>query len=297
MNLVIAGIKISIRHPGINLLEESDRTYTAFMAPDSDQTDGCDMEIFLESGPIPRTSEMRLLFDTGQTWSMYHDGEKYFLSIGSPPGNRRPVCLARFNTECSSVHIFCDDGLMIKGKQNDAILNPFCFPLDRILLMYHLAYRGGMFVHAAGGVAGQAGYIFPGRSGAGKSTLAENMAAGRNIKIYSDERVAVRDDDGITFFYGTPWAGDAGVAENRRAPLKGIFFIRQGGKNAVREIDREASLRMLLPVISVPWYDEKTMSGILRYCEKVLSMVPSHEFILTQDIEAVRYLERFIGRL
>ena len=96
------------------------------------------------------------------------------------------------------------------------------------------------------------GYFFPGKSGAGKSTLSRLLLGRDNIGMLSDDRVVARKIKGRFEVFGTPWAGDAEIAENKNVPLSGIFFIHHAEENMIKEIKPREAIERLMPVTSIP---------------------------------------------
>jgi hypothetical protein len=150
-------------------------------------------------------------------------------------------------------------------------------------------------VHAAGININGRCCVFPGRSGAGKSTLSRQFLNGTGAELLSDDRIILRKIDDIFKAFGTPWPGDAGIAENKNFPLYGIFFIHHAGENMIREIKPREAIERLMPVTSIPWYDEKTMSDILSICEDLVFNVPAYDLHFKPDKEVVDYLEKFVS--
>jgi hypothetical protein len=159
--------------------------------------------------------------------------------------------------------------------------------------MYVLAERKGAFLHASAVDFAGKGCIFPGISGAGKSTISTNFMA-NGYRLLSDDRVAVRKVRGEFSVYGTPWAGDVNIAENRRLPLRGIFFLQKGHENTMVKLTSAEAFERLLPVTSIPWFDKVTMPSIFSFCEEMVSFIPTYDFFLTPNTEAIDFFEEFV---
>ena len=183
--------------------------------------------------------------------------------------------------------------LKIKTPGGAELLNPVLYPLDQLLLIHILAQNDGALVHAAGMHFHDRGYIFPGRSGAGKSTISSQFAKRKHIGLLSDDRVAIRKINNKFMAYGTPWAGDAGIAENKGTILSGIFFLHQGSENVIKEISPGEAFERLMPVTSVPWYEEGMMTKVLSFCEDMVSCIPSFDMFFRPDSEIVDLLEEY----
>ncbi|MEW6602761.1 MAG: hypothetical protein AB1499_17450, partial [Nitrospirota bacterium] len=91
------------------------------------------------------------------------------------------------------------------------------------------------------------------------------------------------------------WAGEAGFAENRSLPLTGIYFIRHGSDNRAIEVNPGEAMKRLMPVISMPLYDREAVSGMLSFCEDIVSHVPAYELYFKPDGELFDFLEKTIS--
>jgi hypothetical protein len=160
--------------------------------------------------------------------------------------------------------------------------------------MYILSKKGAL-IHAAGADFRNKGLIFPGKSGAGKSTLARQFMKRHQWKLLSDDRMVVRGGYDRFQAYGTPWPGEAGVAENLNAPVSGIFFLKQDSTNQVRELTKKEAYEKILPVVSIPWYDKNVFPEIMGFCEDMVTHNPCYEFSFIPGDGAVDALERFVS--
>jgi len=178
------------------------------------------------------------------------------------------------------------------GRQ--VIISPFSYPLDQILLMYFLG-SNGFVIHAAGAIHQGKGYIFAGPSGAGKSTIAMLLSESADFTLLSDDRIVINKSANGFSIYGTPWPGEAGIASNNQAPLQKIFFLEKGGKNEINESGVHESLKKIMPVISLPWYDEKILSGYLDTCGAILEQTPTFVLSFTPAPESVEEIKKILA--
>jgi hypothetical protein len=286
--LQIGSVTIEIYHdPAINPLNH-DHSYRSFLDGTGTGKSNSKIQARLVLGKMPNLSRLRKLFDTRESWSIYGDGRGYWISF-QPVPHPHPFWIARFDRQASRAIVYCGSPLReVHGKKDD-LANPICYPLDQLLLMYHLAYRDGVLLHATGIDLG----IFPGCSGAGKSTLARLFAACRTGKLLSDERVAVRRTGSEWQVFGTPWAGTEGIASNECAPLTGMFFLKHDERNHLRELTVESALEYLLPILSIPWYDHEVMSRIVAFAKQLVAKVPAYEMGFKPDRSAVDFFLKF----
>lgn len=294
IRIEIADVNFLIKCDNLILLKDYAPSYKTFLKSDKNSIAG-DINISIKANTIPGTGGMTKIFESGQSWSMFQNVNDYFVVMNSPAFNQKQIWAAQFDQNVTSVDVFLGEMLLEKSNGKVTIPNLISYPLDQILLMYFLAQRQGMLIHAAGLDINGKGYIFPGKSGAGKSTLSKEFVLRNNSEVLSDDRMIIRKMNNIFKTFGTPWPGEEGIAINKSVPLSGIFFISHGSDNKIKEIDKREALERLLPVTSIPWYDQEIMTKILNFCEDVISNIPAYELYFKPGAEVVDVFEKFIS--
>lgn len=90
-------------------------------------------------------------------------------------------------------------------------------------LQCRLLEEGGTLMHAAGVSWEGNGYVFTGHTRVGKTTLSREFPA---EAVLGDDLVAVRETQGITELFGTPWPGrEGGTVAYGGAPLRSVFNL------------------------------------------------------------------------
>ena len=296
-SLQIGGIRFALQCSESEIYFESDPAYFSFLSPNC-SVDVTDIEVTVITSSLPDISGMQQIFESGQSWSMFRDGEEYFLALNPPAfGTDTIWWIARFGPNPAAVAIYCSTAMIKVTGQDKTVVNPLKYPLDQLLLMYALAEREGALVHAAGLSINGKGYIFPGRSGAGKSTLASQCDGFAGLELLSDDRIVVRRAGKGFHMYGTPWPGEAGAAMNTNVPLKALFFLTQSGDNCIRPMQSAEAVRRLLPVLSVPWYDSGTTAKILEFCDSLVSCIPAYELQFRPEKDVADLLAGFSSSL
>lgn len=128
---------------------------------------------------------------------------------------------------------------------------PSLYSIDSLLRLFFSVFlvlrHDGFLIHASSIIMEDKGYIFTGPSGAGKSTI---VILKENLKILSDEIVAVKKDSNNFYVYGTPFMSKfvfGGL--NAKAKIDSIFFLNKNKnhyKEPVKGIDK---INKLLPNI------------------------------------------------
>jgi hypothetical protein len=291
--LQIAAVTIAISHDPSIGLRNHDPLYRTFFNGAGAGKSNSRIQARLILGKMPDLSRLQKLFDTRESWSMYGDARGYWISF-HPALHPYPFWIARFDHQASRVIVYCGSPLLVAGGKKISLANPICYPLDQLLLMYHLAYRDGILLHAAGIDLAGRGLIFPGMSGAGKSTISQLLAEAKIGNLLSDERVIVRKIDGILQIFGTPWAGTKGIVRNGSAPLAGMFFLKKGARNRLRVLTAENALELLLPILSIPWYKHEVMARIIAFAKILVARIPAYELSFKADASAVDFLVKNI---
>jgi hypothetical protein len=267
------------------------------------QGEQADIDIEVLTG-LPEAPAGELMFECGTTWWANSDGLGYRVTWGTGRGHAiRLVARSNSDTTKVSAHVVQESWARLLGASGSdwqqRIPDPVRSPLDRILLMNHLATRGGIIVHSAGLMLDGAGYVFPGVSGAGKTTLCGLLTdGGLGDGLLSDDRTILRTDAGGGFrVWGTPWPGDAGIARNASAPLRALCFLVQDDAPALVPLSPAAAAKRLFAVASCPWYMREGISGVLDTVDQLVSTVPSVEFHFPRDAGAVGLLRGYATEL
>jgi len=291
----IGGVHIEIACADAPILPEPDAAYRPFVcsAPDAHGPAGIHVRLALED--MPDITTMRERFNTHESWALFSDGRRRCIVLAPAAFGGQPLWVARFEDDPAKVTVYCSPRVLRTEGGRTCVANPVRYPLDQILLMYFLAERQGALLHAAGvGIKGR-GFIFPGKSGAGKSTLTRQLAQRTDLRLLSDDRVIIRKHETGCRAYGTPWPGEANVAVNECLPLHGIVFIRHGPANAIRDIPDQAALENLLPVASIPWYDQEVMLPILSFCEEMIANTATYELHFKPTVEVADVLADLVS--
>jgi len=254
---------------------------------------GSAIDVMAVLDPPPAADGMAPLLSDGTGWALLGDGARRRLRLGGVDDATPMRVVGEWDLDAASATAFVAPHAVHAGERGTEIDDPVRYPLDQLLLMYHLARRGGLLVHAAGVTAGGRALIFPGVSGAGKSTLARHFMAGRWPALLSDDRIVVRELEGRFTAFGTPWPGDAGVAVNDGAPLAGILFPVRGESSRIDALTPQAALDRLLPATSMLWHEQELLFGQLETCERLLRAIPAFELAwspnsgVTDDVDAL----------
>jgi len=294
-DLSIAGLTFHVSCPALPICLESAEHYRNFTTTGRLHDHKDTVTVQLLPDDMPSTNGFANKFNAAETWSLYGDANEKFIVYRGSAADPSPLWLAHMDMLNRHVDVYCSSRF-INGQKpgRQVIISPCSYPLDQILLMYFLG-SNGFLIHAAGVIHQGKGYVFAGPSGAGKSTIALLLKKSEDFTLLSDDRIVIsKSGDGFSIS-GTPWPGEAGIASNFRAPLHKIFFLEKGDRNEINAAGAHESLKKIMPVVSLPWYDEKMVSGYLDACGAVLEQTRAYILSFTPDPGSVEEIKKIVS--
>jgi hypothetical protein len=281
-----SGVRIRARYP----------VRRGFASCHPSSVEGIRVDLLVGEMPDPRS--WRALASHGPDWSIRQQGAERCLCLGEADdhGAADRIACWKPGERHATVHVRRANPAA-RADDIPEMSDVAGYPVDQMLLMYYLASRRGLLVHAAGLAVDGRALIFPGVSGAGKSTLTRQFLARDWPTLLSDDRVIVREMGGGHLAFGTPWPGDAGVAVNASAPLAAILFPAKGEETHIRALSPQAALDRLLPATSILWFEPELLAGQLETCERMLREVPAFELAWSPAAGVVDDVLEFVRRL
>ena len=270
--LSVAGITIAVRGGEWTWEEPIAR----FLVPPLAHPD-VDLNVVVES-PSRRVIE-EPLFDSDAVWRLYREPNGFRIECTSETFGEEPYKTAIFDETFTRGTIFM--------APHVAHLNPLEYPLDEVLISNLLGRGRGVELHSCGVIDAQRrGHLFVGVSGAGKTTTArlwEGAASG----IVSDDRVIVRERDGVMWMFGTPWHGEAELSMPEGVPLAGVYLLVQSEANAIRALDPAEAVARLFRCAFPLFYDADGLDFTLAFLARLVASVPVRELQFIRDRSVV----------
>lgn len=249
----------------------------------------CDLEFTAAFAERFNSRPGELIFDSRGLWKLFRNSEGYCFSLTSSSIGPTPYKQAVVASDFKSGRIEISREYFAVSQPQ----NPLEYPLDELLWIHRLSTGEGVEVHGCGVItpAGR-GLLLTGHSGAGKSTSSRLWSKTIGARVLSDDRIILRKESGRIWMYGTPWHGDAGIAEAARWPLDGIFVLAHGHNNSLRSLSRSAASAELFARSFVPHHSAGALTFVLEFFSKVTACVPCFEFSFVPDFSAVEALLR-----
>jgi hypothetical protein len=245
--------------------------------------------------PLPQA---RQLFDSGSVWRLYESENGLQFDFISPAISAAPYKRLLVDEEFRCATLLLNNQCF-KGWGT----SPLEYPLDELLIMHRLTQERAIELHGVG-VTGPDGTsnLFVGHSGAGKSTTARLWTSLHDIKILSDDRIIVREEnpedntpgqETQLFMYGTPWHGEAHFALPQRAPLQRIFILEHGLGNVITRLSPSQAVAELFARSFVPFHSHEYVDSALSFLERVTNSIPCYRYSFEPDQRAVEKILQF----
>ena len=163
--------------------------------------------------------------------------------------------------------------------------------LLRVLCTIFLIERGGVLLHASAALHAGHAWVFCGPSGSGKTTIAR-LAGDRTV--LSDETVAIVRGRGAYSATSTPFYGEGGPGMgmlNRRAPIRGLCFLRKADHFAHRRLGVRETIERAFPQVFLPKADPVVAAAVLERVIDVARNVPCFELSFARSPQLWEYLD------
>jgi hypothetical protein len=284
LHIRIAGITIAVAARDADLVLQVDETTKRFLVAPSKP----DAKLTAEWGDPGGANRGELGFDSGGVWQLYRDGERHRFVFSSPALGPLPYKDATFEPDFTSGQVLIRHRCF-QGAQG---LMPLEYPLDELLLQGLLARGRGAEIHACGVAdASGRGLLFVGQSGAGKTTMAGLWEGVPGIAVLSDDRIILRRGADGFVMHGTPWHGEAALANPSSAPLAGVFFLEHGKANTLAPVRGAAATTRLFAAGFPPFHDRDGLDFTLAFFARLAAEVPCNELRFTPDRGVVDFVE------
>ncbi|MCL4472973.1 MAG: hypothetical protein M1539_04620 [Actinobacteria bacterium] len=249
-----------------------------------------DISVNAHSGMIPDWRG-ELIFDSNGPWRLWSRGEDMVLSLHNSPGKEEPYQVVMLDRDFTRAETFTEQSV-IDGW---ADYFPMNYPLDEVVAVNRLAFGHGVEVHASGISDSGRGVLFLGVSGSGKSTISRLWDEEEGVLVLSDDRIIItRKTDGY-WIHGTPWHGDAGLADPSGVKLEAIYFINHAPANSAAPLGAGQAASQLLARSFPTFWHKEGMQFTAGFTVEIAQNVPAYQLSFTPDRSAVEYVRKQLG--
>jgi len=249
----------------------------------------CDVELSSEWALRIQEPLGAPIFQSGGLWTAYRESAGTSLYFQTEHLGASPYKKCWFNDDVTEGRVW----LFRRYFDADLPIYPLEYPLDELLMIHRLAQGDGAEIHASGVVSSDGqGRLFVGHSGAGKSTASRLWMQQPGFRVLSDDRIILRLPNGSPVMYGTPWHGDAGLAEQASSKLHRIFLLDQAPRNEIVPLSPARAAAELFSRTFVPHHHGDGLARTLEFLEKLTAIVPVAILRCTADARAIQEVLR-----
>ena len=246
-----------------------------------------DAQVQVAWGDFDRAGGGEKVFDSGGLWQLYKGDDRYCFEFTSSAVGAEPYKSACFDPSFSTGQV----RLNRRFFDPKVPVYPLEYPLDELLVMNLLSRGRGVEIHGCGVVdSAGIGHLFVGQSGAGKTTMARLWQNGGPVRILSDDRIILRQTDGCLQMHGTPWHGEAELADAGAHPLSCTYLLARGPQNALAAQPAAAAVGRLFSCCFPPFYDPAGLEFTLGFLEHVVLEVPCYELRFVPDARVTDFI-------
>ena len=205
-------------------------------------------------------------------------------------GGMASRCQAYLTGEESTVDIRISEGQYKLAVWEDLSYDLACYMESGYHFYANLLRFSGMLLHSSALEYGGRAYLFSGPSTVGKSTHTRQWQKtfGADVRVFNDDKPALRCVEGQWYAYGTPWCGKDGINENRKVPLAGICFLKQARENRIRRLTAFEAVGKICSQTVYNLYKQENMDRMLSCVDALVQDIPVWELENFPGEEAVR---------
>ena len=279
----IGGIEFSVHSDDENLRLAPLGAAAAFEVRESAAAPSDRFDVAVSRGTIKSSSE-RTIFSAA-SWSLHEESDLLIFDVHSSQVPGHPVRRAIVNEGRNLIEAIIDPSFAGRSEP----VHPIEYPIDEVIIVNLLPDREAIEVHGCGVVTADGrGLLFAGMSGAGKTTTARMWLDNHpDDRILSDDRIIVRRTGDRFHMFGTPWHGEANLADPGSVPIERLLFLEQDRETRLERVSSVESVSRLLQCSFVPFYRHTLLAKSLEIADELCREIRTEVFHFTKDRAAL----------
>lgn len=223
--------------------------------------------------------EMNLLIRV-PAWSLYKN-DKREIFIFHPENTQRNVAVMELIDGFHHVNTIVLD--------NSYSQQPLPICVTALLLQGILIEsKGGLIIHGSTLKINDMGYIFTGNSGVGKTTLSKIIKEEMKVIQITDDRVILREENGILYAFGNPFDFKIDRVNNRKVAVEKIYFLHHSTENLVVPIPTQQKIPKLLTISLLPYWNRPFLKDGTIILKKLCEQADMFDLYFKPNKEVLR---------
>lgn len=203
-------------------------------------------------------------------------------------GGMPPRCREYLTDDKRPADIVITEEMLKLDRWKDLSYEDSCYMETGFHFYARLLRFEGLMLHSSAVEYQGKAYLFSGPCTVGKSTHTQlwQQAFGYAAQVFNDDKPALRFIDGQWFAFGTPWCGKDGINQNKKVPLAGICFLKQGKENYIRKLPAKESIPRVLSQTTKHVKLPENRERLLSHIDRLVRQVPVFELENNGNVEA-----------
>ena len=244
---------------------------------------------FDQAAPVPKHEEKIVWHEDLEpklktSWSLSHSDNLLFLKFDSPYPFYYSVLIdvkkRVFDFYFEQKEYFIKNGLDIS-----------IFDLEYLLALYTLPKFDGILLYANFVDYHGKGLVFLSKSNEDKKTLNELYRSQPTVRVFENERVIIRKENGRFLIYNVTWQRENSDAMCKPVELSKIFFPKANLINYISRKKRIDACALILDQSFHFFWDKSIMEKTLNFIDKMTCEIPCYNLWFVPDITVIKYLD------
>ena len=203
-------------------------------------------------------------------------------------GGMSPRCTRYLTKQDGEADIIIDQELYRLDKWKDCSEELNIYLQSGFQFYRQLINFNGIMLHSSALELDGKAYLFSGPCGVGKSTHTKlgQSTFGEKVKVFNDDKPALRRLEDGWYAYGTPWCGKDGININMKVPIGAICFLKQSTENSIRRLDSKEAIQKIISQTLYKISDAAAIGKMLEIVGKLVEEVPIYELCNRPEPEA-----------
>jgi hypothetical protein len=168
---------------------------------------------------------------------------------------------------------------IIEIKDNCSYAADVEYSLSSRIFSHIVSSKNDLVFHASAIQIDNHAFLFVGPSGIGKTTISKRIINNHiNASFINDDKPVVLVKENVVYAYGTPWAGQEGLASNVFLPVKAIYFLSQGELPMVKSMSDTEKVMLTLNH-TYRLFNDYQIDDYLHTMDTIINYVPMYHFI------------------
>lgn len=233
--------------------------------------------------PFVEEKDGILIQNNPNFWSVWKENSTLYIKTIFPLSHTAKNAVLKFSLDKMEWDLWMET--------DSAIIDPFEYPLDGLILYYLTVINDDIMIHASGVNYSGKGFLFSGVSGKGKSTMSglwDNFGG----KVIHDDRLIIRKNGERYVMFNTPVYDNDDPADS---PLNRIFIIEHGDENRLTQLKESSAVSQVMANCIQHTWDTAIISRLSQSISEMCKIIPTFRLSFKPEISVIEQILKEYG--